>query len=87
MERCIEQFVPPAALRDRDDPWWRDVKASDEFLNRVFAMYYEQLELPNLMLKRDYHVLGHAVPLELVEEEIGQVLDMIAVVSADATPR
>jgi len=69
MDKCIHDLVPPIALRNHDDPWWRDVKASDEFLDRLFAQYFQELNLPNLMRKADYHILARLVPREMIDTE------------------
>ncbi len=86
MESCIEDLVPPVALRDHHDRWWQDVKASDDFLDRLFEMYFEQLGLPNLMRKADYHVLAQLVPRELLDGEIKEKLDVIVSVAESAVP-
>jgi len=87
MRKAIQQLVPPVALADPNDEWWRDVKASDQFLDRVFAYFYSALELPNLMLKRDYHALAGLVPSRLLDPEIVHVLDLIADTADLAQPR
>jgi len=81
MEESINDFALPAALRDPSDPWWRDVKASDEFLDRVFKSFYKKIGLPNIMAKTDYHTLARFVPLDLLDPEITEVLDAIAEVA------
>lgn len=86
MQSCIEDLVPPVALRDRQDRWWRDVKASDEFLDRLFEMYFERLDLPNLMQKADYHILARLVPEDLIDNEIRDKLDTIVQVAQSAVP-
>jgi hypothetical protein len=86
MQDCIRDIVPPVALRDYEDRWWRDVKASDDFLDRVFELYFAQLELPNLMRKADYHVLAPLVPRKLVDDEIVEKLDTILQVAQSARP-
>jgi len=50
MEESINDFALPAALRDPSDPWWRDVKASDEFLDRVFKSFYKKIGLATTLL-------------------------------------
>ena len=61
MDECIHELVPPVALRNPDDVWWRDTKASDDFLDRLFEMFFERLKLPNLMRKTNYHQLADHV--------------------------
>lgn len=86
MESCIEDLVPPLALRDRNDRWWWNVKASDEFLDRLFETYFERLGLPNLMRKADYHILARLMPKELMGDEITEKLDAIVKVARSAAP-
>ncbi len=77
MRECIERLVPPVALGDLNDVWWRETKATDAFLDRLFADYYERLGLPNLMRKSNYHRLAPFVPSALLDPEITEVLDAI----------
>ena len=84
MLETIGDLVPPVALRDRSDPWWRDVKSSDQFLDRLFVQFFQKIGLPNLMRKTDYHVLARHVVLDHVDDEIRQVLDMIDLVASKA---
>jgi hypothetical protein len=86
MEASIKDLVPPVALRARDDPWWTNVRASEEFLDRLFDAYFDRLELPNLMRKTDYHVLAKYVPRELLAPEVSQLLDEIVEVAGQANP-
>jgi hypothetical protein len=86
MGDCINDLVPPVALRDYEDRWWRDTKASDDFLDRLFEMYFERIGLPNLMRKTDYHTLAPLLPEELVADEIQEKLDAILEVARSAKP-
>ena len=78
MKECIEDLVPRAALRDLSDRWWITTKASDDFLDRLFPVFFGKLGLPNLMNKTDYHVLAHYVPKDQISPEITSVLDLMA---------
>jgi hypothetical protein len=86
MQSCIEDLVLPVALRNRDDRWWQDVKASNDFLDRLFETYFERLGLPNLMRKADYHILARLVPTELIHIDVRSTLDAIVEVAASAQP-
>jgi len=86
MQDCINDLVLPVALRNRDDRWWSDVKASDEFLDRLFDAFFKRLGLPNLMRKTDYHVLAELVPEGLIGPEVIEKLDSIVKVAQDARP-
>ena len=86
MRRCVEERVPPVALRNPADRWWQTVKASDEFLDPVLESFFEELDLPNLMRKSDYHWLADLVPKELIDPEVSLVLDKIVEVASSASP-
>jgi hypothetical protein len=63
-----------------------NTKASDDFLDRLFAKFYEELGLPNLMRKTHYHVLTRFVPKDQIPAEISQALDQIVIVANQARP-
>lgn len=86
MEECIRDLVLPLAYRDRSDPWWTNVKASDEFLDRLFERFYERLRLPNVMRKSSYHGLASLVPKEMIHPEVVEKLDAIVEVATSAKP-
>jgi len=84
MRECIEDLVPRAALRDSEDRWWSEVKASTEFLDRLFESFFSKLALPNLMSKSSYHVLARHVPRANVHPDVVAMLDRIARVASQA---
>ena len=86
MQKSISDSVLPAALRDPSDPYWVNTKASDDFLDRVFAAFFTSLNLPNLMPKTGYHVLAQHVPRDLIDPEVREVLDAIVAVAEAARP-
>lgn len=86
MQQCINDLLSPTALRDARDVWWNTVKASDDFLDRVFEKFYGQLGLENLMRKSGYHELANHVPVDMIDPEITEVLDAIGRVAAAANP-
>jgi len=87
MDECVHELVPPLALRDLDDVWRRNVKASDEFLDRLFEIFFEKLKLPNLMRKTNYHQLASYVTAARIDPEVAQELDLIHQAAQRATPR
>jgi len=86
MRRCVSERVPPAALRDASDRWWLTVKASDDFLDPVFERFFQELSLPNLMRKTDYHRLAELVPVDRIADEVRRVLDRVAETANAAHP-
>lgn len=86
MDRCFRRLVPQIALENERDRWWNDVKASEDFLDRLFENFFAELELPNLMRKTDYHFLAALVSERQIDNEIVEVLDRIENVAENATP-
>ena len=86
MRGAIADRVAPAALRDRNDPWWRTVKASDEFLDLVFPEFFGRLGLRPDFPKSDYYRLVAHIPEELIPAEVRAVLDGIAMTADSARP-
>lgn len=84
MQEATGDLVPPVALRDPANPYWLNTKVSDDFLDPLFASYFQKLGLPNLMAKADYHVLARHVPRDLIDPEVVSVLDEIADTSGRA---
>ncbi len=86
MREAVEDRITPAALRDRSDPWWISVKASDDFLDLVFAAFAKKLNLPLDVRKADYHLLVAHIPESEISDEIREVLNVIADVAEAASP-
>lgn len=86
MEELVRGLTPPVALANPDDRWWREMKASDDFLDRLFESYFARLGLPNLMRKTDYHQLAALVPRELIDPEVSSKLDTLLLVARAARP-
>ena len=86
MRECVAARVPPAALTNREDRWWRTVKATDDFLDPVFEDFFSRISLPNLLLKSDYHVLASLVEIIWIDREVAEVLDRIAEIAMSARP-
>ena len=86
MRECIAEIESALKTLGRGSPWDADLKASDEFLDRLFQSYFDRLGLPNLMAKKNYHELVDHVPDGEIDPEIGEKLDAIAQVAEDAVP-
>lgn len=87
MRETITEIASALRTLGRPDPWSADIKATDDFLDRLFERYFERLGLPNLLRKTDYHVLAGLVPVERIDREIREKLDAIVEVSTRARPR
>jgi len=86
MQAAIDEITNALTTLDKPSPWSDDIKASDEFLKPLFNKYYEQLGLPNLMRKSNFHVLANFVPIEKIDAEIIEKLDKIAATAESAKP-
>jgi len=86
MNEAISDRVIPAALRDDNDPWWRQVKASDQFLDIVIPDFYRRIGMFMDLRKADYFRLVPFVPDQLISPEIRQALDRILEVASKARP-
>lgn len=78
MKEAIEEVSAALAVLGKSSPWSIDVKASDEFLDPLFAAYFNKLSLPNLMAKKDFYTLARYVPDDEIDTEITEKLDVIA---------
>lgn len=87
MEGVINEISKALKTLGRPDPWSPDIKATDEFLDRVFEKYFKTLGLPNLLRKTHYHILAQLVPKDKIDDEIIEVLGAIVGVAARASPR
>lgn len=86
MSKAISDVRNALETLRKPDPFGPLIKASDEFLSPVFQNYYQRLGIQNLMQKTDFHILAKWVPLELVDPEIVEKLDQVAVVAGMAKP-
>lgn len=86
MQECIEDFVPRAALRNLSDKWWTETKASTDFLDRLFELYYQKLGLPNLMRKNGYYGLVKYIDKSQVPDEVKVVLEEILKIGKKSRP-
>ena len=68
----------------KSSPWDPDTKVSDDFLTPLFADYFARLGLPNVMLKKSFHVLARQVPRDEIDQEISAKLDAIGKVAGEA---
>ncbi len=87
MEQCIDEIKRALQTLRAPSPWGPDVKASDDFLDPLFAQFYASLESPNLMRKSDYHRLAEFLDAGAADAEITEKLDAIAGVANRARPR
>jgi energy-coupling factor transporter ATP-binding protein EcfA2 len=87
MRQTIGEFETALKTLGKPDPWSPDIKVTDEFLDPLFARFFEKLGLPNLLLKTDYHMLASLVPKDKIAPEVVEKLDAIVEVARKAKPR
>ncbi|HLJ65248.1 MAG TPA: AAA family ATPase [Stellaceae bacterium] len=87
MEGSITEIKRAARTLGKPDPEGPDIKASDDFLDPLFDLFFQQIKLPNSLRKTNYHTLARFVPAGRIDDEIRQVLDHIRDVAerAEAT--
>ena len=83
MEECIDEIERALDTLGRSSPWGPDIKATDDFLDRLFTRFYEKSNSPALIRKTDYHRLAELLSPEDIDPEIVEKLDAIV----DAAPR
>ena len=86
MRDCIQEIGNALRTLRRIEPWSADIKATDDFLDPLFQLFFDRLQLPNLLRKTDYHVLARLVPKEKIDPEIIAKLDGIVAVAQKAHP-
>jgi hypothetical protein len=70
----------------KPSPWGHDIKVSDDFLEPLFEAYFERLGLPNVMRKKNYHILAEYIDPSEIDPEVTSKLDAIAVAAEAAKP-
>lgn len=83
MENAISRVEEAIKVLGRD-PWSVDEKVSDEFLPRVFKLYFEALRMDDRLNKSDFYVLtDFLLPIE-IDKELLDALDLITFVYSEA---
>ena len=77
MEECTAAIEQALDTLGRPSPWGPDIKATDDFLDRLFARFYEQTDSPSLIRKTDYHRLAEFLNAEDIDPEVVEKLDAI----------
>lgn len=86
MAVCIDELENALRITGKPSPWSPDIKVTDDFLDPLFKNYYTRLAVPQLIYKRDYHVLATHLEATEIDVEIGEKLDAIADTAANARP-
>ena len=87
MTEAIDEVTDALITLGKPDPWSADIKATDDFLDPVFRVFFKKFDLPLGLRKSDYHLLAGLVPKQGIDSEVVQKLDAIAAVASTARPR
>jgi hypothetical protein len=87
MRDCIREIASALRTLRGIEPWSADIKASDDFLDPLFRLFFDKLQLPNLLRKTDYHALASLVPKEKIDPGVIAKLDGIVAVAQKATSK
>jgi energy-coupling factor transporter ATP-binding protein EcfA2 len=78
MKQIINNYTRPVDLNDLNNSWWNDSKLSDEWLDKIFPEFYQQLNIfMGSNFKRDYYQLINLMETKDIPSEIAQKLDTI----------
>jgi len=77
MNESVSEIESAMKTLREGSPWDKETKVSDRFLPAVFEKYFEKLNLPNVMLKKNYHVLARFVPRDKIDKEVSEKLNAI----------
>jgi ABC-type lipoprotein export system ATPase subunit len=86
MRHAIDEVTRLLAI-DEKSPWSPEVKATDEVLDRIFRVFFREMNLPVLFRKQSYYELIDHLPIDQFAPEITDKLDALVAVAARALPR
>ncbi len=87
MRDSIREVETALQTLGKDSPWSGDSKVSDDFLAPLFQTYFARLGLPNVMNKKSFFELVMCVPLDEIDPDITETLDVIAKVHESVEAR
>jgi hypothetical protein len=86
MREAISEVSSALQTLGKGSPWGTETKVSDEFLTPLFELFFSKLNLPNLMVKKNFHELANFVPVDELSPEIRETLDLIVGTARSARP-
>ena len=86
MRESIAEVAKALVTLGKPEPWSADMKASDEFLDPLFAAFSRRLGVPLVLRKSEYCDLVKFLPPDHADSEIRQKLDAIVQVAQQARP-
>lgn len=88
LEEQITKFESALATLTlgKESPWSPNIKVTDDFLDPLFATFFQEAGISNLMGKTNYHTLVRYLPVDQIDPEVTEVLDSILEVANKAVP-
>ena len=88
LEEQITKFESALATLTlgKESPWSPNIKVTDDFLDPLFATFFQEAGISNLMGKTNYHTLVRYLPVDQIDPEVTEVLDSILKVANKAVP-
>jgi hypothetical protein len=77
LKHIIQDETIPAALRDKNHDFWKTTKISDDWLAKILARYYKELQLPVQISKGEYYRFAEKAQPDELDPEIIEKLDRI----------
>ena len=87
MQNSIGKVTTALQVLGKPEPFSDHIKITDDFLDKVFQHYFEELKQDNLMRKTNYHTLVKYCDAKNLDYEITEKLDMISNVAKGAMPQ
>ncbi len=87
MQESIAEVSKALETLSKPGPWSADVKASDEFLDPLFAAFSKRMGLPLVLRKSEYCSLIKFLPKGKVDSDVRRMLDKVVTVAGNARPR
>jgi ABC-type taurine transport system ATPase subunit len=81
MSESILDVSQALSILGQPDPWSKDIKATDEFLDPLFKKYSQKLNVPLTLRKNEYYKLAQFVAKSKIDKEVSEKLDAIATVA------
>ena len=86
MEETIAEIENALKVLGDESPWCTDTKVTDDFMDKLFVLFFKKLGVRNFMSKANYHTLVRYVPSDQIDPEVVDVLDAILEVANRAKP-
>jgi ABC-type taurine transport system ATPase subunit len=84
MEESIAELETAFVTLGKPSPGSSDIKVTDDFLDPLFANFSKKIGRPLVLRKSDYAKLVAFLPMEAIDAEVGEKLDLIVEVAEKA---